>query len=131
LQFCGEVGAKAILLGLTWVSDVEVCAGGALGLGRRFVGGPIEASVERLWELAGNQSRYLRACAIEGLVQLGREDAEPLVAVELLAFLEANEPGIPVWPLEQLVSRRPELISEGLKERRRIHRLARRRDASG
>jgi hypothetical protein len=60
--------------------------------------------------------RYIRACAVTALVELGREEAEPLVEAELRANLESNESQMCVWPLAHLVSRRPDLIKEELRK---------------
>lgn len=116
VRWCGDLDATAILLGLTLDSDTDVRAHAALALGREFVGGPIGPSVERLNELAGDDSPYMRACAITALVELGQVQAEALVEAELRAHYEAKRPGTCVWPLTHLASRRPGLISDELKE---------------
>lgn len=126
LEFCGETDATAILLGLTWDEDEDVRAHAGLALGRRWVGGPIGPSIERLWQLVEEASPYVRACAITALVKLGREDAEPLVESFLRENLAEKRSQMCYWPLELLLWNRPGLISAELtmmlEERKRNRR---------
>lgn len=119
----GTLEATAILLALTWDTDLDVRAHAAFQLGRRYVGGSIEEPVRRLCELCESPFRYIRACAITALVELGQHRAAPLIETELLGALESGESRMCVWPLRHLVSRKPHLVSEQMREllRKRAH----------
>lgn len=115
---CGDTEATDLLLALSRDRDPAVRGAAARELGeRRLIGGLTTECLGRLHEMAAGEASDPRYAAISALVRLAEPGANVLLEAALERAIESQPAVGDCHSLVLTLFRRPELISESLRER--------------